>query len=528
MGTVTDRTVVSPLSQLRHELLTPINHLVGYSEILLEELGDLGHQPLCHYVSAIQAASRDALFFVQQTMPKTADAGECNLDSLRTLLPKTLDAILDQASALEAAAEPSVRAHIEGDLQRIRTAARRLSELAANGAAASATPPPAPVRLELPSRPATGIRGRILVVDDNESNRDLLCRQLQREGFSVEQANDGFEALELLERTPFDLVLLDVMMPRLDGIQTLTRLRESGRVPGLSVIMISALDEVGSVVACMELGAEDYMPKPFDPVLLRARIGNSLERKRLRDEAEALLNNVLPPRIADELRKTRAVTPKYYDDVSIVFTDFVGFTLATENLAAEEIVEMLDQYFSLFDGIVVRYGLEKLKTIGDSYMFMGGMPPRSPSHPVDSVLASMEMVRAVEEIAKVNPLGWQIRIGMHTGPVVAGVVGKQKFAFDVWGETVNYSSRMESSGAPSRINISDRAYSRVKDFFECESRGKVQTKDQRAVDMYFVNGLHAKLASVPSGFARRYRTYFERDPLAFPEFLAGKAAGGSP
>jgi DNA-binding response OmpR family regulator len=508
---------VSPLSQLRHELLTPINHLSGYSEILVEELGDLGERGLLPHVAAIQAASRDALLFVQQALPKAADIGECNLATLRTLLPGAVESILDSVSQLESAAEPGVRTHIEGDIERIRNAARRLRELAENGA--SAEPPKSTPRTGEATEPVGDGRGRILVVDDNEANRDLLCRQLRREGYSVAQAGDGLEALDLLDHSPFDLVLLDVMMPRLDGIQTLTRLRETGRVPGLSVVMISALDEVSSVVACMELGAEDFLPKPFDPVLLRARIGNSLERKRLRDEAEALLNNVLPPRIADELRRTRAVAPKYYDDVSIVFTDFAGFTLSTESMAAEEIVEMLDQYFTLFDGIVSRYGLEKLKTIGDSYMYMGGMPPRSPSHPVDSLLAAMEMARAVEDVARSNPAGWQIRIGMHTGPVVAGVVGRQKFAFDVWGDTVNYSSRMESSGAPGRINISDRAYARVKDFFECEPRGKVQTKDQRSLEMYFIKGIHPKLAAVPQGFARRYRTYFERDLPAFPEFL---------
>jgi class 3 adenylate cyclase len=308
--------------------------------------------------------------------------------------------------------------------------------------------------------------------------------------------------------------------------------------------MISALDEIQSVVRCIETGAEDYLNKPFDPVLLRARIGASLEKKRLRDEqkrktaelekaiddaesqrreSELLLRNILPAQIADELRARGQVEPRYFEDVTILFSDFVGFTHATENLAAEDLVNLLHTYFTAFDRIVGRYGLEKLKTIGDSYMLAGGLPERNPSHPVDAVMAAFEMVKAVEELST-EEAPWKVRIGIHTGPVIAGVVGIKKFAFDVWGESVNFSSRMESSSTPNRINISARTYSRVKDFFDCENRGQVSTKEGKPYDMYFAKGILPKLLddrtqNPPPAFVRRYRIYFQKTPPAFPGFL---------
>lgn len=250
------------------------------------------------------------------------------------------------------------------------------------------------------------------------------------------------------------------------------------------------------------------------------------EAAQQRERSESLLLNILPAEIADELRRNGMVSPKYFEDVTIMFLDFVGFTLSTEQLAAEDLVQVLHEYFTAFDRIVARYGLEKMKTIGDSYMCISGLPIRNPSHPVDTVLAAFEMLREVTKRDRPeNAARWKVRIGIHTGPVIAGVVGINKFAFDIWGDTVNYSARMEASGFPNRINISERAYSRVKDFFECEHRGKVLTKEKRELDMYFVNAVQERLLdstgqSPPPAFLRRYHIYFQKRPPAFPEFLA--------
>lgn len=244
--------------------------------------------------------------------------------------------------------------------------------------------------------------------------------------------------------------------------------------------------------------------------------------------SDSLLLNILPEEVAVELRTNGMVAPKYFEDVTILFTDFVGFTVSTEHLAAEDVVHVLHDYFTAFDKICARYGIEKLKTIGDSYMCIAGLPTRTPSHPVDAVMAAFEMIHEVERRAGEGSLaGWKVRIGIHTGPVVAGVVGIDKFAFDIWGDTVNYSSRMESSGAPNRINISERTYARVKDFFECQYRGKVLTKEKREVDMYFVNRPQPRLlegpGAIPEAFARRYDVYFQKSAPAFPQFLLAEA-----
>jgi class 3 adenylate cyclase len=277
-------------------------------------------------------------------------------------------------------------------------------------------------------------------------------------------------------------------------------------------------DELGEVAAAFN-GMAGNLSAARDQLHQR-----QAELEEARHRAEKLLLNILPARAAKELTEKGSVDPRYFEDVTIMFTDFVGFTLSTEKLAAEELVEMLHDYFTAFDQISRRYGLEKLKTIGDSYMCLSGLPVRNPAHPVDVVMAAIEMLRAVADRQLVNPKGWGVRIGIHTGPVVAGVVGIEKFAFDIWGDSVNFSSRMESSGAPNRINVSERTWSRVKDFFDCEHRGRIQTKDKREVDMYFVNGVLPSLLTgsgiiPPEPFARRYRTYFERDPLTFPAWL---------
>jgi class 3 adenylate cyclase len=253
------------------------------------------------------------------------------------------------------------------------------------------------------------------------------------------------------------------------------------------------------------------------------------EADRQRKKAEELLLNILPASVAEELQANGHVEPMYFEDVTIVFADFVGFTLAVEQLPAEELVRILNEYFTDFDNIVGRYGLEKLKTIGDSYMFAGGLPVRNPAHPVDAVLAALEMIHVTKERTARGPVDWQLRIGLHTGPVVAGVVGIHKFAFDIWGDSVNFGSRMEASGAAGRINMSAFTYARVKDFFSCEKRGRVEIKDGREVEMYFVNGVSAGLlAKKDKGavnlFEQRYRTYFRHDVRAFPEFLRDSAA----
>jgi PAS domain S-box-containing protein len=281
---------------------------------------------------------------------------------------------------------------------------------------------------------------------------------------------------------------------------------------------------IGAVVAFLDITERKRYQDQIEQKQRELELRNRQVEKE-HQLAESLLLNILPNQVARELQTQGTVEPKYFEDVTILFADFVGFALATEKLAAEELVHMLNDYFTAFDEITTRYGMEKLKTIGDSYMCAGGLPVRSSSHPVDAVLTAFEMVRAVTERDKPDrPLHLAVRIGIHTGAVVAGVVGIRKFAFDIWGDSVNFASRMESNGAPNRINISGRAYARAKDFFQCEYRGKILTKEKRESDMYFVTGILPSLKDEitqlpPPAFLRRYRNYFQKDPPAFPAFL---------
>jgi class 3 adenylate cyclase/CheY-like chemotaxis protein len=541
------------LSEARHNLRTPINHILGYSEMLMEDAEDQGKLQLLDDFRQIVEDGKLALAIINGALtPATNEVCEPELRAMHDALLAPVNQILARVRRFE----PQLASP---DLVKIRTAAERLLTMSSEILAPGPPPPPAvepeilvvPIALDIKppqahatDKPKSGGQSHILVVDDNENNRDVLGRRLEREGYRVSSAENGRRALEMVRSATYDLVLLDIMMPEIDGYQVLSQMKADPALCDIPVIMISALDQINSVVRCIETGAEDYLNKPFDPVLLRARIGACLEKKRLRDEqkrkhselelaiaeaetqrreSESLLRNILPAQIAEELRGRGQVEPRYFEDVTILFADFVGFTRATENLAAEDLVNLLHTYFTSFDKIVGRYGLEKLKTIGDSYMLVGGLPQRNPSHPVDAVLAAFEIVKAVEDLST-EEAPWKARIGIHTGPVIAGVVGIKKFAFDIWGETVNFSSRMESSGQANRINMSARTYSRVKDFFACESRGQVTTKEGKAYDMYFAKGILPKLIddrtqSPPPAFVRRYRIYFQKNPPDFPGFL---------
>ncbi|MEW6127562.1 MAG: adenylate/guanylate cyclase domain-containing protein [Acidobacteriota bacterium] len=212
-----------------------------------------------------------------------------------------------------------------------------------------------------------------------------------------------------------------------------------------------------------------------------------------RRKSDKLLLNILPASIADELKARDAVEPKHYESVTIMFTDFVGFTQIAEQLSPQELIRELDDCFREFDRIANKHGLEKIKTIGDAYMAVGGIPMINHTHAMDCLDAALEILALMQSLKaqkqKANKPFWQIRIGIHSGSLVAGVIGHDKFAYDVWGDTVNTASRLESSGVAGRINISGATYEQIKEAFECEYRGKIAAKNKGEIDMYFVNGV---------------------------------------
>ncbi|HEX2900046.1 MAG TPA: adenylate/guanylate cyclase domain-containing protein, partial [Bacteroidia bacterium] len=218
-----------------------------------------------------------------------------------------------------------------------------------------------------------------------------------------------------------------------------------------------------------------------------------LENQRMieaeKEKTDALLLNILPATVAAELKATGTSTPKHYDAVTVLFTDFVGFTKISERMRPAELISTLDKVFLEFDLICERHGLSRIKTIGDSYMCVAGLPAQDKAHAAHAVAAALEMVDFVGSFNAAIPdpsMRWHVRVGLNSGPVVAGVVGIKKFAYDIWGDTVNTASRMESSGEPGKVNVSGSTHALIKSQFECVYRGKVSAKNKGEVDMYFV------------------------------------------
>ena len=212
-----------------------------------------------------------------------------------------------------------------------------------------------------------------------------------------------------------------------------------------------------------------------------------------RQKSDTLLLNILPEETAQELKETGYAQPQSYDLVTVMFTDFKGFTQISEKLTPEELVKKLEYCFTEFDKICDKHNLEKIKTIGDAYMCAGGIPVANTSNPKDAVKAGLEMQQFMKDWKayqeKLGEPTFELRLGIHTGSVVAGVIGKNKFAYDIWGDAVNLAARMESSGEIGKVNISETTYNHVKDDFECEYRGKITAKNKGEIDMYFVNQL---------------------------------------
>jgi class 3 adenylate cyclase len=334
----------------------------------------------------------------------------------------------------------------------------------------------------------------LLVVDDNEDNRYTLARRLKREGYAkVAVAENGRQALDMLNRERFDLVLLDIMMPEMNGYQVLEHIKSNQDLREIRVIMISAVDELDSVVRCIELGADDYLPKPFNAVLLKARVDACLEKKRLRDQqaaylsqidherqrADDLLHAILPAAAVRELKATNAVAPRRFEDVAVLFCDVVDFTPYCEKHSPEEVLGQLQAWVDANEDIVVRCGLEKIKTIGDAFMATAGLLQPLEEPVLAAVRCGLDMAAAARRLES----GWSVRVGIHIGPVVAGVIGHRQFMFDLWGDTVNTAARIVSQADPGAVVVSDATWRQVKDRCRGRSFGFVDLKGKGRVEL---------------------------------------------
>ena len=348
----------------------------------------------------------------------------------------------------------------------------------------------------------------ILVVDDSRFIRLTIIQSLNEIGFkNISEAKDGHEALELIKTIEFAVILLDIEMPEMSGIEVLTQVKNNPDTASLPVIVISGSDEVANAIHCISLGAEDYLSKPFDVLLLRVRVLSAIEKKRLRDfekmrleeleaekqllereqeKSERLLLNILPRLIAARLMQGESLIADKHESVTVAFADLVGFTELSRSSTPSAIVNLLNRIFTAFDIIVERRGAEKIKTIGDSYMFVSGIPAERLDHAEVVADCALEMLEAFKKINAALGANLGIRFGINTGSVVAGIIGKRKFAYDLWGDAVNVASRMESSGTPGMIHISQSTYDAISGKFLCESRGSVNCKGIGEVPGYYL------------------------------------------
>lgn len=292
---------------------------------------------------------------------------------------------------------------------------------------------------------------RILIVDDIEENLAVLTETLSTAGFSPLQAKSGERAVEIARKAHPDLILLDIRMPGMDGYETLKVLKADGATADIPVIFLSALNQIEDKVKGFECGAVDYVSKPFQKEEVIARVTTHIHLREARraieserQKSERLLHTILPQRVADELKNGRTSEPELFDDVSIFFSDFVDFTENSRSLTAKELIDELNDIYTALDDIMEANGCERIKTIGDAYMAVCSISNKTADHAARIARAAIEVLNYLKERNARNKLQWKIRIGLHCGPIVGGIVGTKKYLYDIFGETVNVASRMES------------------------------------------------------------------------------------
>jgi adenylate cyclase len=533
-------------SHLRHELRTPLNAIIGYSEMLLEDAVDAASADLAEDLKQVLAAGHQLLAVVNDLLDAqklASDDVAFNLESLIANLDyqarAPLNGVIGYSEILLETAVEKEQAEIIPDLEKIHTAGKlflaRLNNIIDFSDLDAGLKSPAPGAAdqsplidsvmaslrELAQESAAaagGETGSILVVDDNEINRDLLSRYLARLGHTVQAAADGRQALEMIGTGAFDLVLLDIMMPELNGYQVLQHLKDSSIWRDLPVIMISALDEMDSVVRCIELGAADYLSKPFNPVLLRARVGACLEKKRLRDLEKEQKRQLQELNAALEVRNRfiRQTFGRYLSDdivesilespdglniggekrqATILMSDLRGFTSISERLPAEDVVSMVNIYLETMTDIILKYQGTIDEFIGDGILVIFGAPFQRPDDAQRAVACAVEMQLAMASVNDCNrQAGYPevaLGIGVNTGTMVVGNIGsKKRTKYGVVGSNVNLTARIESYTVGGQIFISEDTLKACGDIVRLDNAMKVSPKGvKEPLTIYEVGGI---------------------------------------
>ena len=343
------------------------------------------------------------------------------------------------------------------------------------------------------AQPASG-RGFVLVVDDEEQNRSLLRDPLEARGYEIAEAENGLLALEKIAARPPDVILLDLMMPHMDGFEVCRRLKKDVKTAHIPILIVTALSERKERLMGIEAGANDFLNKPIDIQDLILRVGNAVYAKHLHDQlqieqekSERLLLNVLPRPIAERMKKGETNIADSHPDVTVLVADLVGFTALSAHISPEQIVQLLDEIFSAFDLLVGKLGLEKIKTIGDAYMVAGGISFPRPDHAEAIAQLAVNLQDEVERLNQQYNMSVRLRIGICTGPVVAGVIGRWRFAYDLWGDTVNLACRLESTGEPGKIQIAESTYEQLKHKYKFEPKHSLDVKGYNPMSAYWLD-----------------------------------------
>ncbi len=510
------------LAHMRHELRTPLNAIIGYSEMLLEDARAEGLADFAPDLEKIQAAGERLLKIVNEILsPDQADEARTEVGDgfgarLRHEMRTPLTGAIGYSEMLLELAVDAGLENFVADLERIRAAGFALLALlddavqwkeaghedSSAALAEKSLPSMALAASHAPeSNSVEAESGRLLVVDDSPINCDVLSRRLQRLGHTVAVAGDGAQALAMMREQPFDLVLLDIMMPELNGYEVLQRMKADSALRDLPVIMISALYELDSVAKCIELGAADYLPKPFNPVLLKARVDACLEKKRFRDKEIAYQQEL--QRLNSFIRKTfgRYTSDALVDrlleseeglnlggqtcEVTILMSDLRGFTAVAERLTPPQVVTLLNIYLGVMTEVIMRYEGMINEFIGDAIFVIFGAPIWRPDHAERAVACAVAMQLAMAEVNEQNRAAGlpeiAMGIGINTGEVVAGNIGSARRAkYGVIGSQVNLTARIESYTLGGQILISEATRRAV----NCELR----VEDQIAVEAKGIKG----------------------------------------
>jgi class 3 adenylate cyclase/ActR/RegA family two-component response regulator len=375
------------------------------------------------------------------------------------------------------------------------------------------------------------IKYNILYVDDEINNLNSFRAALRR-NYNVFTAESGAEGIDIISKNDIHVVVTDQRMPNMTGVQFLQHI--PGDQDNIRIIL-TGFSDIESIIEAINTGkVYRYITKPWDKEELKITIDNAVETVMLRRnnkkliselqannehleekvknrtseverqkeliqaakmQSDSLLLNILPDEIAEELKRFGRSYARKHPQVSVLFADIKGFTLVAEALSPEKLVTALDEVFRGFDNIVDKYDMEKIKTIGDAYMCACGLPREDNENALKAIKTAIDMHQFIHGFGLAcriqNLPEFEIRIGIHTGPVIAGVVGSRKFAYDIWGDTVNIASLMEQHGEVGKINISSSTYSLIRDHYECLYRGKIEVKNKGGIDMYFLSDVRS-------------------------------------